>query len=150
MYLLVLAFTFVNCYCFMILFLHLLSLFTYYVQIPFLNQMNKIFKLPYFFNISYENLFHKDTDNSGKFYISSDDEINSSSEETKGSKNEDIEGSKNEDIEGSKNEDIEGSKDIENSKDEDTEDEELDKKLADIEDFIEIRKNKFLIDESLD
>ena len=134
MYLLVLAFTFVNCYCFMILFLHLLSLFTYYVQIPFLNQMNKIFKLPYFFNISYENLFHKDTDNSGKFYISSDDEINSSSEETKGSKNEDIE----------------GSKDIENSKDEDTEDEELDKKLADIEDFIEIRKNKFLIDESLD
>jgi len=112
--------------------------------------MNKIFKLPYFFNISYENLFHKDTDNSGKFYISSDDEINSSSEETKGSKNEDIEGSKNEDIEGSKNEDIEGSKDIENSKDEDTEDEELDKKLADIEDFIEIRKNKFLIDESLD
>ncbi len=142
MYLLVLAFTFVNCYCFMILFLHLLSLFTYYVQIPFLNQMNKIFKLPYFFNISYENLFHKDTDNSGKFYISSDDEINSSSEETKGSKNEDIEGSKNEDIE--------GSKDIENSKDEDTEDEELDKKLADIEDFIEIRKNKFLIDESLD
>ena len=136
MYLLVLAFTFVNCYCFMILFLHLLSLFTYYVQIPFLNQMNKIFKLPYFFNISYENLFHKDTDNSGKFYISSDDEINSSSEETKGSKDEDIEGSKNEDIE--------------NSKDEDTEDEELDKKLADIEDFIEIRKNKFLIDESLD
>ena len=136
MYLLVLAFTFVNCYCFMILFLHLLSLFTYYVQIPFLNQMNKIFKLPYFFKISYENLFHKDTDNSGKFYISSDDEINSSSEETKDSKDEDIDNSKDD-----------KTKDY---KDEDTEDEELDKKSADIEDFIEIRKNKFLIDESLD
>jgi len=152
MYLLVLAFTFVNCYCFMILFLHLLSLFTYYVQIPFLNQMNKIFKLPYFFKISYENLFHKDTDNSGKFYISSDDEINSSSEETKDSKDEDIDNSKDDKTKDSKDEDIDNSKDdkTKDYKDEDTEDEELDKKSADIEDFIEIRKNKFLIDESLD
>ena len=130
MYLLVLAFTFVNCYCLMILFLHFLSLFTYYVQIPFLNQINKIFKLPYFFRISHENLFSKDSDNSGKFYLSSDQEDDSTEEKT--------------------NDKNLLSKERINNLDEDTEDEEQDKKSTDIEDFINIRKNKFLIDESLD
>jgi len=138
MYLLVLAFTFVNCYCFMILFLHLLSLFTYYVQIPFLNQINKFFKLPYFFKISYENLFNKDTEKSNKFYLSSDQEDDSTEEKT------------NDSVEQKTNDKNLLSKERINNFDEDTEDEEQDKKSTDIEDFIDIRKNKFLIDESLD
>lgn len=126
MYLLVLAFTFVYSYYLIISFLYLLSLFTYYVQIPFINRINKIFKIPYFFNISYENLFYKNT------------EKVDSSEEKSNDQNDSI--IKNNLSEEKTN----------NNVDEDTEDEELNKKLTDIEDFIEIRKNKFLIDESLD
>ena len=121
MYLLVLAFTFVNCYFLMYVFLHLLSLFTYCVQIPFLNQINKIFKLPYFFRISCENLFLKDHSNE-EVFTSEESDNNPDDELDQQSSN----------------------------KDEETEDEEIDKKSIDIEDFIEIRKNKFLIDESLD
>ena len=146
MYLLVLAFTFVNCYCLMILFLHFLSLFTYYVQIPFLNQINKIFKLPYFFRISHENLFSKDSDNSGKFYLSSDQEDDSTEEKT----NDSVEQKTNDSTEEKTNDKNLLSKERINNLDEDTEDEEQDKKSTDIEDFIDIRKNKFLIDESLD
>jgi hypothetical protein len=146
MYLLVLAFTFVNCYCLMILFLHFLSLFTYYVQIPFLNQINKIFKLPYFFRISHENLFCKDSDNSGKFYLSSDQEDDSTEEKT----NDSVEQKTNDLTEEKTHDKNLLSKERINNLDEDTEDEEQDKKSTDIEDFIDIRKNKFLIDESLD
>ena len=149
MYLLVLAFTFVNCYCFMILFLHLLSLFTYYVQIPFLNQINKLFKLPYFFKISNENLFYKDTENSGKFYLSSDEEIDSSEEKINDQKDNVINDNLSEEKINDQKDNLSEEK-INNNIDDDTEDEELDKKLIEIEDFIKIRKNKFLIDESLD
>ena len=149
MYLLVLAFTFVNCYCFMILFLHLLSLFTYYIQIPFLNQFNKLFKLPYFFKISNENLFYKDTENSGKFYLSSDEEIDSSEEKINDQKDNVIKDNLSEEKINDQKDNLSEEK-INNNIDDDTEDEELDKKLIEIEDFIKIRKNKFLIDESLD
>jgi hypothetical protein len=133
----------------MILFLHLLSLFTYYVQIPFLNQINKIFKLPYFFRISYENLFYKDTENSGKFYLSSDEEIDSSEEKINDQKDNVINDNLSEEKINDQKDNLSEEK-INNNIDDDTEDEELDKKLIEIEDFIKIRKNKFLIDESLD
>jgi hypothetical protein len=126
MYLLVLAFTFVYSYYLIISFLYLLSLFTYYVQIPFINRINKIFKIPYFFNISYENLFYKDTE-----------KVDSSEEKSNDQNDSNIKDNLSEEK-------------TNNNVDEDTEDEELNKKLTDIEDFIEIRKNKFLIDESLD
>ena len=136
MYLLVLAFTFVNCYCLMILCLHFLSLFTYYIQVPFLNHVNKLFKLPYLFKISFENMI----------YNSSDDleEYNYSDE-----KSEDEDKTINKLDDETEDEDKTINKlDVE-TEDED-EDKELDNKLATIEDFIKIKKNKFLIDESLD
>jgi len=165
MYLLVLAFTFVNCYLLMILLLHLLNLFTYYVQIPFLNQINKIFKLPYFFKISNENLFHKDNQvNYSEENINRDQDI----------KNVETEGLHTEskinvvETEGLHTESKINDVDTEDEElytelkiiDVDTEDEELNTESKDekikkrknnnIEDFIEIKKNKILIDESLD
>jgi hypothetical protein len=137
MYLLVLAFTFFNCYFFIILFLHLLSFFTYYAYIPFINEINKIFKLPYFFKISCENLFYKETKETEETELySSDDEIKLCNK---------VEDNKLSNTEVEKNNNL-----SDNNLDDDTEDEEIDKKLRDIEDFIEIRKNKFLINESLD
>jgi len=152
----------------MILFLHLLSLFTYYIQIPFLNKINKIFKLPYFFKISNENLFPKDN------------QVNYSGENTN-IRDEDIKNVETDELytESKINEvQTEDEKLFKESKinevktedeklyteskiiDVDTEDEELNiksikdkeikKKNNNIEDFIKIKKNKFLIDESLD
>ena len=125
MYLLVLAFTFVNCYCLMILCLHLLSLFTYYIQVPFLNQINKIFKLPYFLKISLEKLDEKTND------------------ETEDEKTKDETEDEDEETEDEETKDKE-------TKDKETINKELYNKLTNIEDFIKIKKNKFLIDESLD
>ncbi len=150
MYLLVLAFTFVNCYCLMILCLHLLSLFTYYIQVPFLNQINKIFKLPYFLKISLEKLDEKTKDETED--EKTKDETEDEDEETEDEETEDEE-TEDEETEDEETEDKE-TKDKETkdkeTKDKETINKELYNKLTNIEDFIKIKKNKFLIDESLD
>ena len=116
MYLLVLAFTFVNCYCFMITSLYLLSFFTYFIQVPFINEINEIFKIPFSFKLSIDKIIYNKTDDEKTDDEKTDDE---------------------------KTED-------EKTDDEKTEDDKINDPLKEIDDFIQIRKYKFLIDESLD
>jgi len=156
MYLLVLAFTFVNCYCFMITSLYLLSFFTYFIQVPFINKINKIFKIPFSFQLSIDKIIYNKTEDEKSEDEKSEDEKTedekTEDEKTEDEKTED-EKSEDEKTEDEKSEDekTEDEKsEYEKTEDEKSEYEKTNDQLKEIDDFIQIRKYKFLIDETLD
>ena len=95
----------------MITSLYLLSFFTYFIQVPFINKINTIFKIPFSFKLSIDKIIYNKTED----------------EKTEDDKTDD-----------------------EKTEDEKTEDEKTNDPLKEIDDFIQIRKYKFLIDETLD